>query len=129
MKENGLIPVTKRTKDEAREISKRGGIASGRSRRLKRSMRETAMTLLEEGIKPDKLPKNLKEIALLASKDKCKKVDWQVMMMMGQLANAASGNPRSAKFIIDLLGEATAQDEELSKVDKMLIQLDEVMNC
>ena len=33
--EQNLIPVTKRTKSEAREISKKGGIKSGEARRKK----------------------------------------------------------------------------------------------
>jgi len=41
-----LIPITKRTKSEAREISKKGGQASGESRRKKKSMKQVANYLL-----------------------------------------------------------------------------------
>lgn len=46
-KEENLIPQSKRTKAEQREIAKQGGIASGEARRKKRTMRETAEILLQ----------------------------------------------------------------------------------
>ncbi len=128
MSKNGLIPNTERTPSELREITRKGGIASGKSRRLKRSMREAAMTLLEGKVKIDKLPKNLKEVASLIPDKERKKANWQAMVMMGQLIAAINGDPRAAKFITDLLGETTAQAEELNKVDKILAGLDELMS-
>ena len=46
--EKNLKPLNTRTKEEQREISKKGGIASGKSRREKKSMKvqlETIMSL------------------------------------------------------------------------------------
>ena len=40
--EKNLIPFNKRTESEQREIAQQGGIASGRARRRKRSMKEAA---------------------------------------------------------------------------------------
>lgn len=37
--EENLKPVTKRSKSEAREISIKGGVASGKSRRRKKALR------------------------------------------------------------------------------------------
>ena len=52
MKENkghkNLIPCDRRSKEEAREIGKKGGIASGEARRAKRDMRERMKMMLEE---------------------------------------------------------------------------------
>lgn len=44
-----LKPVTKRTKNEAREISKKGGIKSGESRRERKKLKEELLLLLSEG--------------------------------------------------------------------------------
>lgn len=46
--QKNLIPVTQRSKEEAREISRRGGKASGVARRRKRDMRELMKMMLEE---------------------------------------------------------------------------------
>lgn len=44
-----LKPVTKRTKNEAREISKKGGIRSGEVRRERKKLKEELLLLLSEG--------------------------------------------------------------------------------
>ena len=48
MAKEDLIPVTKRTKEEAKEISRRGGIASGKARRNKAMLRDCLEILLEK---------------------------------------------------------------------------------
>ena len=44
---DNLIPCNQRTKEEAREIGRKGGIASGEARRAKKTMREVLEVLLE----------------------------------------------------------------------------------
>ena len=44
-----LKPVTKRSKEEAREISKKGGIRSGKVRRERKKLKEELLLLLSEG--------------------------------------------------------------------------------
>lgn len=48
MAEKDLIPVTNRTKDEQKRICSAGGVASGRSRRLKKALRECLRADLEQ---------------------------------------------------------------------------------
>lgn len=45
--EKNLKPVSKRTKSEARELSKKGGIASGKTRRMKKTFKELLKIALE----------------------------------------------------------------------------------
>ena len=47
MSTDNLIPVTQRTKEEAREISKKGGIASGKARLRKKHGKELVRAILE----------------------------------------------------------------------------------
>ena len=42
-----LIPQSERTKEEQREIAKKGGIASGEARRAKKSLREAMQILMD----------------------------------------------------------------------------------
>ena len=51
---DNLIPVTKRTKGEAREISRKGGIASGIARREKKAMQVRLGRKLEKVMKDSK---------------------------------------------------------------------------
>lgn len=50
MNDNNLIPVTERTKSEAREISKKGGVASGKARRRNKALNSTVKAMLEARI-------------------------------------------------------------------------------
>lgn len=45
--EQNLIPQNKRTKSEQREIAKKGGQASGKARRERKTLKEELITLLE----------------------------------------------------------------------------------
>jgi hypothetical protein len=47
MNDENLIPMNRRTKSEQREIARRGGIASGESRRKRKMLREQLVELLE----------------------------------------------------------------------------------
>lgn len=47
MNEENLIPMSERTKEEQREIAKKGGIASGEARRRKKTFKEELIILLE----------------------------------------------------------------------------------
>ena len=50
-----LIPTNKRSKEEARELGKKGGQASGVARRKKIMMKDLAMELLNSNIQDDEL--------------------------------------------------------------------------
>lgn len=45
---DNLIPNSKRSPEELREMTRKGGIASGKARRAKRDMRERMKMMLEE---------------------------------------------------------------------------------
>ena len=50
MNDSNLIPNTERSPEELREMGRRGGIASGKSRRKKRELQKLAQMLLDEQI-------------------------------------------------------------------------------
>lgn len=47
--EQNLIPVTKRTPREQREISSKGGKASAEAKKARKTLKETLLMMLEEG--------------------------------------------------------------------------------
>lgn len=123
---NGQI----RSGGEAAEKGRRGGKASGKSRRLKKSMREVATILLECGVDIKRLSPKLRAMsfALPDKLNKKKKLTLQTIMVLGQILGGAESDARCAKWVSDLLGETTAQGEELSKVDKILSELNAAMD-
>ena len=49
-----LIPTNKRSKEEAKRLGKKGGIASGKARREKKTLRQCLEILLEKTLKDKK---------------------------------------------------------------------------
>lgn len=45
---DNLIPMNERTKEEQKEIARKGGIASGESRRARKTLKEELLLLLEQ---------------------------------------------------------------------------------
>lgn len=64
MNEENLIPMSERSKDEVREIGKRGGIASGEARRRKKTLKEELIALLETNDNNNKISVALLQKAL-----------------------------------------------------------------
>lgn len=59
MAQEDLIPLTKRTKEEAKEISRRGGINSGKARRNKAMLKDCINILMEQKVLDPKTGKKI----------------------------------------------------------------------
>ena len=64
MNESNLIPQSERTKEEQREIARKGGIASGEARRRKKTLKEELIMLLETNDNNNKISLALLKKAL-----------------------------------------------------------------
>lgn len=95
-----LIPFSERTEDEQRKIRSAGGEASGIARRRKRSLKEAADLFLSLPVKDAK-----KRNALLRDGVPEEDADNQMAMIVGLAKKAAKGDAKSAKVLIELLGE------------------------
>ena len=108
-KEN-LKPV--RTKSEARERGKKGGIASGKARREKKAMKETLETLLQMPLKSGKAVDldKIKDIAALKGKN----ITVQEAIMLAQIQKAIKGDTKAAEYVRDTSGNKLKEGVELS---------------
>ena len=108
-KEN-LKPV--RTKSEARERGKKGGIASGEKRREKKAMKETLETLLQMPLKSGKAVNldKIKDIAALKGKN----ITVQEAIMLAQIQKAIKGDTKAAEYVRDTSGNKLKEGVELS---------------
>lgn len=66
MAQKDLIPVTQRTKEEAKEISRKGGIASGKARRDKAKLRDCLEELMRKKFYDEKTGKKITGAELLS---------------------------------------------------------------
>lgn len=97
--EKNLIPFNERTEDEQREIAKKGGVASGKARRKKRTMKEAAQLIL-------KAPANSKYKELLSECGIPEQDCTNLMAIMASaVMKAAEGDIKAAVFVRDTLGE------------------------
>lgn len=87
---------------EARERGSKGGVASGKSRREKKAMKDTLAELLSMPLKDGKAT-DIETIKSLA-KLKGKNVTVQEAIMLAQIKKAMSGDTRAAEFVRDSSG-------------------------
>ena len=106
--EKNLIPMDQRSKSEARELGRNGGIASGVSRRRKRSLKEAADLYLSLPVSDRKMWNKIAHRGVDPDD-----IDNQMAMIIGLTMAATAGDAKAAKVIVDLLGE-DAHSEEAS---------------
>ena len=122
--EKNLIPFDQRSKEEAREYGRAGGIASGAARRRKKSLREAADLYLSLPVS-DRRRWNKIARKGVDPED----VDNQMAMIIGLTEAATEGDAKAAKIIVDLLGDtASAADSELED-DPITKSLKEAQNA
>lgn len=106
-----LIPFSERSKEEARECGRAGGIASGIARRRKRSLKEAADLYLSLPVS-DKRKWNRIAARYVEPED----IDNQMAMIVGMVDAAAAGDARAARVIVDLIGDDTDADSRAVQV-------------
>ena len=104
--EENLIPFNERTESEQRQIAQQGGIASGKARRRKRSMKEAADYYLS-------LPETDRRSvnALLRDAVDPEDIDNQMAVIKGITARAKKGDPQAANVLLKMLGEDNPPDD------------------
>ena len=105
--EKNLIPFNQRSKEEARECGRAGGIASGAARRRKKSLREAADLYLSLPVS-DRRRWNKIARKGIDPED----VDNQMAMIIGLTEAATQGDARAAKIIVNLLGDTAGEESE-----------------
>ena len=104
--EKNLIPMDQRSKSEARELGRNGGIASGISRRRKRSLKEAADLYLSLPVSDRKMWNKISRRGVDPDD-----IDNQMAMIIGLTIAATAGDAKAAKVIVDLLGEDAHSEE------------------
>ena len=104
-KENNLIPLNERTKNEQREIARKGGIASGKARRKKKLLRQILDEIGESRLNTDEA----KDIAKALSINK-RDVTYDVAIMFKAVSEAMNGNIKAMEFIRDTRGQNNKND-------------------
>lgn len=110
MAKSDLIPV--KDSEEARKRGRNGGIASGKTRREKKMMRETLEMLLTMPLNNKKMVDvdSIRSLAALKGKN----VSVQEAMMMAQVMKAIKGDTKAAEYVRDTIGQKPVDNVEMS---------------
>lgn len=87
---NNLIPMNTRSKEEASELGRKGGIASGKARREKATMKKTLEMLLDTVPKCESNPEGK---------------TFRELTTEGLMIGATQGKAENYKLMLQLLGE------------------------
>ena len=102
--EKNLMPIqevnSNRTREQHSEDSRKGGVASGISRRRKRSLKEAADLYLSLPVSDRKMWNKISRRGVDPED-----IDNQMAMIIGLTMAATAGDAKAAKVIVDLLGE------------------------
>ena len=112
MNEQNLIPMNKRTESEQREIAKKGGKASGKSRRDKREQRDVILDImsmpLEEG--------SMDRIQALAQA-KRSNISVNAAIVIEQVKKALEGDTKAAEYLRDTAGWKPTESVKVESVN------------
>lgn len=115
-----LIPNSERTPEELKEMTRKGGIASGKARRKKRQTKELIkMVLSMEPVVSDKALDALHQMGYDPETDGMPTVETMMQLMIAR--NAMSGDLNAAKFLYDygLIPDMRTQiDRERMKLER-----------
>lgn len=101
--EENLVPFTSdQNREEAKKNGQKGGIASGKARREKKTMRE----ILRECLNMECTDDDLEKLKLTG------KIDNGTAVTLGLILGAKSGNAQNYKQIVEMLGELTPTSNE-----------------
>lgn len=88
MNEENLVSLATRTTEERRAIAKKGGVASGKARNKRKTLKEELLLLLEDG-------------------------DTQKNISVALIQQALEGNTKAFEVIRDSIGEKPTDKTEL----------------
>lgn len=120
MNDENLKPQDKRTKSEQREIARKGGIASGKSRRRKKAISELMTDCLSKKFNDGSLLDALHDAGLATEKN----LTVGAAYVYSVLKSAMEGNAQAMRIVLDLVDE-NPEFKHKKDMDKKLLQLKE----
>lgn len=118
MNEKNLIPFTERTENEQREIASKGGKASGKSRKRKKSMKQCMEMLLALPASPDDR-QLLSDIGVAFAELGDDELNNMLVVNAALLAAAKSGDVSAIKELRSII-----RDDERIKIEQSRLKLE-----
>ena len=113
---DNLMPTKNRTSEEAREMARKGGYASGVARRAKKSMKQSMELMLNMALKNGNQV-NLEEIETFSG-IKGKNVTVQDQMVYKLMLKALKGDKKAFELIRDTAGQKPVQARDSEQMQE-----------
>lgn len=114
--ENGKATRFK-TGEEQAKIAAQGGIASGASRRRKRTLKQAADLAMSLPVSDKRVKAKLKKMGFDPDD-----ADNQMAVIVGVMANAMKGNPKAAALLFELLDDEHESTSNQTEAHNTLIE-------
>lgn len=123
MAQKDLIPFNQRTEEEQKKIASMGGKKSGEVRREQKTYRDMAKAMLSATITDKNILNELKAYGL-------SETDVKAYTLLGMIKASGNGSHHAFDRLMELIGEKEQNQNEnvIAKLDKVLGDIDEVMN-
>lgn len=123
MAKKDLIPFNQRTEEEQKKIASMGGKKSGEVRREQKTYREMAKAMLSATITDENILNELQAYGL-------SETDVKAYTLLGMIKASGNGSHNAFDRLMELIGEKEQNQNEnvIAKLDKVLGDIDEVMN-
>ena len=121
MNDENLIPTTRRTKKEVREMTTKGGKRSGEVRRQRKTQREQLQLLLSLPLKNPKAKEQIKNLGIADTE-----INNQMAMnvaMFNLILKGGKGAVQAYNSINDLIGDNEKRKLELEKAKEEIARL------
>lgn len=121
--EQNLIPLNERSKEDAKKIQQMGGLARGAARRRKRSMKDAAEYYLSLQVTDQKVINKMRKDGVEPDD-----IDNQMAIVVGLARAAMKGDSRSAKLLVEILGENPKEESNTNQVEQHNALIDAIKN-
>jgi hypothetical protein len=121
--EQNLIPLNERNKEDAKKIQQMGGQARVAARRRKRSMKEAAEYYLSLAVTDTKVINKLQKDGVDPDD-----IDNQMAIIVGLARTAMKGDARSAKLLVEMLGESPKDEPNNNQIQQHNALVDAIKN-
>ena len=113
--EKNLIPYSERSENEARENGRKGGIASGESRRKRKLLKDSMNALLELPVSSTK-----EYNALIKMGIDREDIDNSQLIVLALFNRAKSGDVAAIKELRNLIGEDSSEDKSAGQLERLI---------
>ena len=123
MNDKNLIPLNKRPQRERKEIARKGAIATNKKKAEQKTYRDMAKAMLSATITDENILNELKAYGL-------SETDVKAYTLLGMIKASGNGSHNAFDRLMELIGEKEQNQNEnvIAKLDKVLGDIDEVMN-